>query len=241
MKIGKFFIAIFFLALIDNSCHKDNRELFFPVKPHDFLSSSKYERLELDIVYVEGFQPTSQTISQIESFLEERLNKPSGISVSYKSISSPGKSFYTKDDLDKVEKNERSHFTKGNTLTTFIFFADAPFSTSNVIGLTYGTTSFAVFEYTVHQNSGGIAQVSPYVLETTVAEHEFGHLFGLVDNGTKMQTYHLDAGNGNHCDNKYCLMYYTTETTDILGNLTGGNIPQFDDHCIADLRENGGK
>jgi len=98
------------------------------VKPHDFLSDSKYDRLELDIVYVDGFRPTDQTVAHIESFLEARLNKPSGIAVSFNSISSPGKSYYTKDDLDKIEKDDRTLFTKGNKLTTFIFFADAPSS-----------------------------------------------------------------------------------------------------------------
>jgi hypothetical protein len=241
MKTARLILAFLFLVLVTDSCKKDRREVFFPVKPNDFLSASKYEKLVLDIVYVDGYQPSSEAIAHMENFLDQRLNKPGGIFVNYKAIASPGKSSYSQDDLNKIEKKERSHYTKGSTLAAYIFFTDAPYTDQNVLGLTYGTSAFALFEYSVHQNSGGFGQPSRFVLESTVVEHEFGHLLGLVDNGTKMQSNHKDAANGNHCDNQNCLMYYGVETTNILANLTGGNIPSLDDNCIADLRGNGGK
>ncbi|HEY0356753.1 MAG TPA: hypothetical protein VGC29_11140, partial [Flavisolibacter sp.] len=71
--------------------------------------------------------------------------------------------------------------------------------------------------------------------------HEVGHLLGLVDIGSPMQTPHKDADHGSHCNNNSCLMYYASETTDILGLLLTGNIPGLDANCIADLRANGGK
>ena len=43
------------------------------------------------------------------------------------------------------------------------------------------------------------------------------------------------------CNNTNCLMYYTSETSDILGFLITGNIPSFDGNCRADLTANGGK
>lgn len=72
-------------------------------------------------------------------------------------------------------------------------------------------------------------------------EHEVGHLLGLVDLGSPMQTNHKDVAHGNHCNNSGCLMYYTSETTDILGFLLTGAIPTLDANCIADLKANGGK
>jgi hypothetical protein len=36
-------------------------------------------------------------------------------------------------------------------------------------------------------------------------------------------------------------MYYATETTDIMAAIIGGEIPELDNNCIADLRKNGGR
>ena len=87
---------------------------------------------------------------------------------------------------------------------------------------------------TIHDNSGGLGQASRTKLESTVLEHEFGHILGLVDLGSPMQTNHKDAAHGNHCNNTNCLMYYASETTDILGILITGNIPPL--VCIGDPR-----
>ena len=68
-----------------------------------------------------------------------------------------------------------------------------------------------------------------------------GHILGLVDIGSPMQTNHKDAAHGNHCNNTNCLMYYASETTDVLGFLITGNVPVLDANCRADLTANGGK
>ena len=94
---------------------------------------------------------------------------------------------------------------------------------------------------TILQNSGGIGQVSRTKLYSTVLEHEFGHLMGLVDLGSPMITNHKDGAHGNHCNNQNCLMYYASETTDLLGFLLTGNIPALDANCANDLHANGGR
>jgi hypothetical protein len=93
----------------------------------------------------------------------------------------------------------------------------------------------------IHDNSGALGQASRTKLEATVLEHEMGHLLGLVDLGSPMQTAHRDATHGNHCNNSNCLMYYSSETSDILGFLITGNIPTLDANCRADLHANGGQ
>lgn len=243
MKTIRIFILAFIVALAAGSCKKDRIDSGpLAIEPSDFLKDKKYSSLVLEVAYVEGHQPTNEALNHLVGMLNERLNKPGGISIAYLPIASPRMSSFTISDLEKVEKTNRSRYTKGDRLAAFVFFANAPFAGDpNVLGVAYGTTSAAVFETRVEDYSGGIAQPSQYVLEATVAEHEFGHLLGLVDNGTPMVTAHLDTGHEHHCDNSSCLMYYAAETTDIAGNLTGGNIPGFDEHCIADLKANGGK
>ncbi|MDZ7681404.1 MAG: hypothetical protein U5J63_06720 [Fodinibius sp.] len=58
-----------------------------------------------------------------------------------------------------------------------------------------------------------------------------------------MQNPHKDPDHGNHCDDDSCLMYYATETTDLIGNslASGDEIPALDANCMADLQANGGR
>ncbi|MGI8601296.1 MAG: hypothetical protein ACR2KB_18720 [Chitinophagaceae bacterium] len=74
-------------------------------------------------------------------------------------------------------------------------------------------------------------------LFSTLFQQEFGHLLGLVDQGTPMQQPHKDHENGSHCDNPSCLMYYAVEYPSGPANIS----PVLDAHCIADLKANGGK
>ena len=127
----------------------------------------------------------------------------------------------------------------------YFFFADADYAGNSgdakVLGVAYGSSSMAIFEKIVQDYSGGLTQPAVTTLESTVIHHEFAHILGLVNNGTAMQAAHQDEAHGRHCNNKGCLMYYAAETTDIVGLLTGGNVPQLDASCIADLQANGGR
>lgn len=71
--------------------------------------------------------------------------------------------------------------------------------------------------------------------------HEFGHLFGLVNIGTDMVENHEDTEHSKHCDKNNCLMYYASETTEIASFLIGNDIPELDENCKNDLIANGGK
>ncbi|HEU4719382.1 MAG TPA: peptidase [Bacteroidia bacterium] len=245
MKARFIFIALM-AGIAFSACKKDEISSGpRAITPHDFLSGDDYKSLTVEVCYVTGHQPTNEALNAVMDMLSARLNKPEGIQIAYHEIASPRLSSFTTDDLKRLDKSVRDHYTKGKKLAVFVFFADAPYAESSgnyqVLGLAYGTTSMAIFEKTVEDYSNGLGEPSRYVLEATVCEHEFGHLLGLVDNGTPMVSAHLDAAHPHHCDDHNCLMYYTTETTDILSNLTGGNIPVFDDNCLADLKANGGK
>lgn len=234
------FLFILPLLLLFSGCKRDKfKEGLLAIKPCHFLEDKKFEELVIEVCYIDGYKPEQASLDNLKSFLEERLNKPDGISFSYKSIPSPGNSVYDQTDLEDIEEDYRTQFSKRKKLTVWMFFADAPYSNPGTLGLQYGTTSCAVFEKTVMDNSGGIGEPNQVVLETTVEEHEFGHLLGLVDAGTPMVSAH--AENHQHCNNSNCLMYYAVETLDILSNLTGGEVPRLDENCIVDLQANGGK
>lgn len=242
MKRLLFFVLITVGTI--SSCKKDNTILGPSVSSNSFLSDQDYTKLRIEIQSVPNHEPTAQTLNNLVSFLKDRLKKPGGIEIVQTSISSPGKTTLDLDQIRTIEKESRTLFSSGNTLTAYILFLDAEYAQNNgsskVLGIAYGSSSMVLFEKTIEDNSGGLAQPSQTVLETVVAEHEFGHVMGLVNNGTPMLSAHQDKPHGAHCDNSSCLMYWSVETTDILGNLLGGKIPSLDQNCINDLRVNGG-
>ncbi|MBI3510696.1 MAG: peptidase [Bacteroidetes bacterium] len=241
----KYLVILFMILLPIAGCRKIEIFRDDRVSPHDFLSDKKYRSLVVEIDYVSGFEPSGDAADKLQQFLEQRLNKPAGISFVYHSIASPGKTSYTIDDIKKTEKDHRMENVHGETVTAYFLFIDGNYAddgqNSKALGLTYGNSSVVIFEKTLHDFSGHFGQPEEYVLEATVMDHEFGHLLGLVNDGTKMVVNHQDVSNGYHCDNSACLMYYAVETSDVLANMVGSNIPALDDNCIKDLQANGGK
>src|SRR5437773_378324 len=99
MKIIKFFAFIFILS----ACKKDSTSPS-GVGPNSFLSGQQYDKLVVEIQYVNGYQPTAATIANLNSFLQSLLNKPAGIEIKQNSIASPGKAAYSLDDIKNIEK-----------------------------------------------------------------------------------------------------------------------------------------
>ena len=208
---------------------------------HDLLSGAAYTSIKIEIQYMPGFQPDAGAVNNLISFLNILVNKPGGISVIQTQIPSAGNAVLSLNDIAGIEKNNRTVYTSGSQLGVYFLYTDGGYTQSNVLGLAFRNTSLCILGKTIHDNSGSLGQASRTKLESTVIEHESGHIMGLVDLGSPMQTGHKDAAHGNHCNNSNCLMYYASETTDILGFLITGNIPPLDANCRADLTANGGK
>ncbi|RIH63190.1 peptidase [Mariniphaga sediminis] len=216
------------------------------ITPVHFLSEETFDKLIIEIVYVEGYKPTSNAVNALKTFLEDLVHKSGGITVVTKAVASPGKTTWSLSDLSDMEKNHRTRFPEEKTLAAWFFFADADFAqneeASKVLGVAYGPTSMAIFEKTIKEFSGGLGKPSTSVLEETVMKHEFGHILGLVNNGTTMVEDHQDTTHGKHCNNEDCLMYYAAEhSSGIIGFLGGGSSPALDAQCRQDLKNNGGK
>ena len=63
-----------------------------------------------------------------------------------------------------------------------------------------------IHEVTVRKLAAQSSFISNADVETASLNHEFGHLFGLVDLGTDMVNPHEDPEAENHCDVQGCLM-----------------------------------
>lgn len=252
MKIPLLIIIFFFIIL--SGCRKTfdpfssnpgDPDYFYnrPVgaSANELLSSNKYKSLKIEIQYMAGFDPQGTTITHLQNLLTSILNKPSGISIVTKEIPAHNSAALTIDQVFEIEKANRTVFSIGDQLGVYLLYTNGYYSDNNVLGAAYRNSSMVLFGKNIKDNSGGLGQASRTKLESTVFEHEFGHILGLVDIGSTMQVNHKDTGHGNHCNNSACLMYYTADTRDVLGFLITGNIPSFDANCLADLKANGGK
>jgi hypothetical protein len=208
---------------------------------NELLAFSKYTSLRIEVQYMAGYQPDAGGLNHLQTTLSSLLNKPGGISIVTKEIPASSSTVLSVNDVIQIEKNNRTVFTSGTELAVYILYVNGKYTDNNVLGIAYKNTSVVLFGKMIHDNSGSIGQASRTKLVATVAEHELGHLLGLVDIGSPMQANHKDAAHGNHCSNTNCLMYYASETSDIFGFLITGNIPSFDANCLADLHANGGQ
>jgi hypothetical protein len=211
---------------------------------HDLLSDDIFTSMVIELVYVEGNQPTQTAVNNLVTFINNRTFKPGGITVEPRSISSPGITSYTTQNYVDFELANRTLYNTDDQIAVWAYFADGKAdgdtSTQVTLGTAYRNTSFIIYEATIKSISGGFNEPSTAVLESTVLEHEFGHILGLTNFGAPLQSPHEDTENPKHCNVENCLMYYAATTGNNLMNL-GGSIPQLDSQCIADLQANGGK
>lgn len=208
---------------------------------NEMLSAATYTSMKIEIQYMPGYAPDAAAVNHLQNVLNTYLNKPGGITVVTKEIPASSLQTLSIDAVLNIERNNRTVFTNGSQIGLYALYTNGYYTDNQVLGAAYRNTSIVVFGKNIHDNSGGIGQANRTKLEATVLEHEFGHLLGLVDIGSPMQTNHKDPSHGSHCNNNSCLMYYASDTRDILGILITGNIPAFDANCIADMRANGGK
>ena len=241
------------------SCSKEDDPLDNPVavnpntnkqqtgsSANDLLSDKKFKSMVIEVVYVAGFEPSAQSITNFVNFLSARTFKPGGISVIKRSIASPGSSPYTNEEIVSIEDANRTKYNTADQIAVWAFFADGKSSkdtdTSVILGTAYRNTSFVIYEQTVHGLSDSAFEPNRSLLETTVITHEFGHILGLTNLGIALQSNHEDAEHPKHCIEKTCLMFWSAEIGGGIGNMvSSGSAPQLDAQCIADLRANGGK
>lgn len=242
---------------------------------NDFLSNSNFDRLLIEIGYVEGFQPTQQTVVNFENYLRERTFKQN-IEFSFKSLSSPNEETLVLEEIAELEDENRTAYNNGTTLAIYIYFADAPSDGDDeeeglvTLGAVYRNTSMVIYESTIRDLASRSSTITVTDVETATLNHEFGHLFGLVNLGTVPVNDHEDPDAENHCDIPGCLMRAelqfggpTARNLAAKGgvltspcNLSGDSmlqlletrtsngfaaIPVLDTECILDLQSNGGR
>ncbi len=210
----------------------------------ELLSSDTFTSMRVEIAYPQGFRPQDETIAALRPFLEQRLDKPDGITIVENVITTDEQAPYDINEIVAIEEANRTIFNNEDEIGVWIFFSNGnsenDTDTSVILGTAYRNTSMVVFEKTfMDLESASQTPINRNAIEITTIKHEFGHLFGLVNIGTPLSSPHEDASNTRHCEVENCLMYFQT-VNDVFNNSMMAELPEFDDLCIADLQANGG-
>lgn len=219
----------------------------------DLLSDEDYSSLIIEVAFVQGYEPSADALEELKSFLNTYTHKPGGISIVKTAVEVPDNGPYSISKVADIEKKFRTHFNDGDRLAVFIFFANG-ISTEDVnsseenkdkvtLGSAYRNTSMVLYEQTI-RNIAAEKHISKSEVTSATLQHEFGHLFGLVDNGSPAQSEHTDPEYKAHCNVDGCLMAALVEFGDGMAKYikTRNKSTQvFDAKCHQDLMANGGR
>jgi predicted Zn-dependent protease len=213
---------------------------------NDLLSANTFKKMIVELAYIEGFKPSDAAINNFKSFITNRINKPEGVTFSTKEIVATDKEVYTLDEVVALETTNRTNYNSDTTIAVWVLFINGKSSSdtnsSAILGSAYWNTSFVIYEETIMDLSNSAFEPERSLLESSVIHHEFGHILGLTNLGTELQSDHEDAEHPKHCDEEDCLMYWAAETSQGIGTMiSGGQVPTLDAQCLADLKANGGK
>ncbi len=178
---------------------------------NDILSNDKFTNIKVEIAYVTGFKPSQQAVQDFVDYLRNSTFKQT-IEIVYKELPSPNEVDLTLDEIDELEQTNRTIYNDGETLAIYIYFADAPAEDDDeeeglvTLGAVFRNTSMIIHEVTVRKLANLSSSISIADVETATLNHEFGHLFGLVNLGTDMVNQHEDPEAESHCNVEGCLM-----------------------------------
>lgn len=251
-------LSVFALLLFTAACSTDNpsggeggidksanlRDL--GSSANSLLSDEEFTSMNIEIVYVNGYAPSTSALQGFKKFLQERTYKPDGINISLRAVSSSNKAPFDIDEIAEIEKDTRTVYNAGDEIAVYIYFADGSNEDDKddkvILGSAFRNTSMVIYGETIKKFAQRTNAPDKDIIENAVLNHEFGHLFGLVDLGTEPQSDHIDGENKGHCSTPGCLMRSSLEFGSGIVNLNnGGEIPELDELCIKDLRANGGR
>lgn len=207
----------------------------------DLLRDEKYTSLNIEVQYMEGFEPDPTALKNLQFFLFEHLHKPKGIFITTKQIVAAAEPSLTLEQVVAIERANRTAFVQDNQLTVYILYTNTYYTESRMLGWAYKNTSAVLFGKKILEHARREDTPDRTILESNVLKHEMGHLLGLVSVGTPLQSDHKDDKHGKHCSNPQCLMYHVVDTKKPFRLLLKSEMAELDDACREDLRANGGR
>src|ERR1700712_2198737 len=79
---------------------------------HELLAADKYQSVVIELQAMQGFAPTAQTRTALQSFIAARVNKPGGVTIVMDAdIPAQGKSAYSLNDVGQLEAANRQSYS----------------------------------------------------------------------------------------------------------------------------------
>lgn len=206
----------------------------------DLLTDDNYTSLTIEMISVRGYEPTKTAIQEFRKFLETHLQKPDGIYIHQRSVSSPGLTTFSIEDIRNIESANRSLYTQGDEITVYVYFADGgsvkDTDTNITLGTSYLNTSLVIYEKTLRTLARQVDAPRLSTIETAALNHEFAHLLGLVNTGTTSSS-ETNSPSDGHCNVDGCLMEATIQFKSGVMDVLGKGVPELDANCLAALEE----
>ena len=178
---------------------------------NDLLSNDKFTKLKIEIAYVTGYRPTAAAMNDFVDYIRQHTFKQD-IEMVYTELDSPNKETLSLQEIAKLESDNRTVYNDGESLGIYIYFADAPSDDDDAeeglvtLGAVYRNTSMIIYEETIRTFAAFSIFLLVADVENATINHEFGHLFGLVNLGTTPVNDHEDPEAESHCLVNGCLM-----------------------------------
>jgi hypothetical protein len=215
----------------------------------EYLRSDPYPRLVLEVDAVPGFEPRASTRDQLETRLEQVLDKPAGVVVTLDGqVASRGADHvWTFEELQALANQTFNLAVPTGTVKMHVLFVDGRYGSDagTVLGLAWEQQTIAIFRQSLDEQCGGGTPLFGDTLcadaELAIWVHEVGHVIGLVDNGLPMTTNHEDGQHPAHDVSQDCVMYWAYEGDALISKLqdqllgTGDTSLDFCPHCLADI------
>lgn len=219
------YCLLFILGLVLPAC-SSLPEILISNPQSDILTSHTYSKMLVEVISVTSCTPTKADLQYLKAKIRTYCHKEDveiiiDPEVPYASL--PTLMWYPS-MLGYYEFTHSRFTTVGDTLVIRILYLpgiNMPDITAR--GVAYGPYSFVLYRQQVALDH-----------ERAVLLHEFGHLIGLVNCGTRCTTEHQerDPNHVPHCRNEKCVMYWCSPD---------GQYPDFDTACKLDITANGGK
>lgn len=198
-----------------------------------------YSRLVVEVDVMEGAQPVTGVAPELELSLQDVLNKPRGIEVVFDETlpARPDDYAWTDDELADLLRHRESLSISDDTIRIHtLFLLGRAADSDSTLGQSWAPHNVVMFKDRITQ-ACTVSASSCYWAEHYVWLHEIGHLLGLVNFGTRMQTPHEDLEHPNHCDEPNCVMNWAYEgASEEVMNISEADVAnRFGPLCQQDL------
>jgi hypothetical protein len=197
-----------------------------------FLRPSPYSNVNLEIDVAGAAAPSSAVVSDMVALLSRETGKAVGQAGGH-GFAGHGTGCWSDSDIVAAASRRTTH-TAGATASMLALFLDGSYcGDSNALGLAFGATSLLVFSTQVE--SLATVTVGPDQFMKSVANHEMGHILGLVNIGYQSHINHEDPNHPHHSSNSQSVMYWAIDQGNLIQQFVQGPPQRFDTNDEADL------